>query len=212
MALRPTGRHRRPTPAGRTAARIAATTLVTAAAPLALSTGSAQAATANTWDRLAQCESGGNWKINTGNGYYGGLQFSASTWRAFGGTRYASHAHKATRTEQMLIAEKTLDRQGWGAWPACSRKLGLSSSHKAGSPVADRSEPTRASRAKARKAPAKTVKLSGKTYVVRSGDTLSKIAKAKRVSGGWAAIYRANRGTLKNPNVIYVGQRLALPR
>ncbi|WP_101650478.1 transglycosylase family protein [Brevibacterium ihuae] len=77
------------------------------------------------WDRLAQCESGGNWSINTGNGYYGGLQFSASTWKAFGGHRYASNAHLATREEQIAIAEKTQAAQGWGAWPSCSRKLGL---------------------------------------------------------------------------------------
>jgi hypothetical protein len=212
MSLRPTGRHRRPKPPAR-AVRIAAGTLVTAAAPLALTAGPASAATSGTWDRLAQCESGGRWNINTGNGYYGGLQFSAGTWRAFGGSKYASRADRATRTEQMLIAEKTLDAQGWGAWPACSRKLGLDSSDKAGSPVAKaaaKREPARASRSKARTAP-KTVKVSGKTYVVRSGDTLSKIAKAKRVSGGWAAIYRANKGTLKNPNVIRVGQKLRLP-
>ncbi len=77
------------------------------------------------WDRLAQCESGGNWSINTGNGYYGGLQFSASTWRAMGGTVYAPYASGATKAQQIAIAEKLQKRQGWGAWPACSRKLGL---------------------------------------------------------------------------------------
>ena len=210
MALRSTGRHRRPKPPQRTV-RIAATTLATAAAPLAMSAAPAEAATARTWDRLAQCESGGNWSINTGNGYYGGLQFSSSTWRAFGGGKYASRANQATRIEQMLIAERVLDGQGWGAWPACSRKLGLDSSDKAGSPIASQSarsdrQPARASRSSAR-----TAKASSKVYVVRSGDALSKIAKAKKVSGGWAAIYRANKGQLKNPNLIRVGQRLRLP-
>ncbi|WP_282599330.1 transglycosylase family protein [Brevibacterium sp. R8603A2] len=77
------------------------------------------------WDRLAQCESGGNWKINTGNGYYGGLQFSASTWKAFGGHKYAKNAHLATREQQIEIAQKVQKVQGWGAWPACTRKLGI---------------------------------------------------------------------------------------
>lgn len=77
------------------------------------------------WDRLAACESGGNWSINTGNGYYGGLQFSASTWLGYGGGAYASRADLATREQQIAIAEKVLDGQGWGAWPTCSRIVGL---------------------------------------------------------------------------------------
>lgn len=79
----------------------------------------------STWDALAQCESGGNWAINTGNGYYGGLQFSASTWTGHGGGQYASTANLATREQQIAIAEKVRASQGWGAWPACSSKLGL---------------------------------------------------------------------------------------
>ena len=79
------------------------------------------------WDRLAQCESGGNWHINTGNGYYGGLQFSQSTWSANGGTKYAPRADLASREQQIAIAERVLAAQGWGAWPACSSSLGLSS-------------------------------------------------------------------------------------
>lgn len=79
----------------------------------------------STWDRLAQCESGGNWSTNTGNGYYGGLQFSASTWRAFGGTKYAPTANLATREQQIDIAKKVQAQQGWGAWPACTAKLGI---------------------------------------------------------------------------------------
>ena len=77
------------------------------------------------WDRLAQCESGGNWSINTGNGYYGGLQFSRSTWQAYGGGQYAPTADKASRSEQIAIAKKTQASQGWGAWPACTKKLGI---------------------------------------------------------------------------------------
>ena len=74
------------------------------------------------WDRVAECESGGNWSINTGNGYYGGLQFSLQSWRATGGEGYPHHA---SRAEQIRRAEILLDMQGWGAWPSCSRQLGL---------------------------------------------------------------------------------------
>jgi uncharacterized protein YabE (DUF348 family) len=77
------------------------------------------------WDRLVQCESTGNWAINTGNGFYGGVQFDQNTWDRWGGQEYAPRADLATREEQIAIAEKTLAAQGWGAWPACSSKLGL---------------------------------------------------------------------------------------
>ena len=82
-------------------------------------------ATNGVWDRLAQCESSGDWHINTGNGFYGGLQFLPSTWAAFGGHQYASNAHLATREQQIEIAERTQEVQGWGAWPACTSSLGI---------------------------------------------------------------------------------------
>ncbi|WCO65191.1 transglycosylase family protein [Iamia majanohamensis] len=74
------------------------------------------------WDALAQCESGGDWSINTGNGYYGGLQFSLSTWQGFGGS---GMPHENSRSAQIAIAERVLASQGWGAWPSCSSQLGL---------------------------------------------------------------------------------------
>jgi hypothetical protein len=74
------------------------------------------------WDKLAQCEAGGNWAMNSGNGYYGGLQFNASTWRAYGGTGLP---HQNSREQQIAIGEKLQAAQGWGAWPGCARKLGL---------------------------------------------------------------------------------------
>lgn len=77
------------------------------------------------WDTLAQCESGGDWSINTGNGYHGGLQFSASTWSAFGGGQYASTADQASREQQIDIASRVQEGQGWGAWPACTSSMGL---------------------------------------------------------------------------------------
>jgi resuscitation-promoting factor RpfB len=79
----------------------------------------------NVWDLLAQCESGGNWAINTGNGYYGGLQFNYSTWLSNGGGQFAEYAHLATREQQILIAEQLHARRGFQPWPACSRRLGL---------------------------------------------------------------------------------------
>ncbi|NLU62409.1 DUF348 domain-containing protein [Rhodococcus sp. HNM0563] len=80
---------------------------------------------ASTWDALAQCEATGNWAINTGNGFYGGLQFTQQTWAGFGGTQYAPRADMATREQQIAVAEKVQAAQGWGAWPACTSKLGL---------------------------------------------------------------------------------------
>jgi LysM repeat protein len=74
------------------------------------------------WDKLASCESGGNWGTNTGNGYSGGLQFSPGTWQANGGS---GSAHNASRSEQIRVAKRIQQSQGWGAWPACSRKIGL---------------------------------------------------------------------------------------
>lgn len=82
-------------------------------------------ASGTVWDRLAQCESTGNWSINTGNGYYGGIQFSYQTWKGFGGQKYAYTADRATKGQQIEIAQEVLKVQGPGAWPVCSRKAGL---------------------------------------------------------------------------------------
>jgi nucleoid-associated protein YgaU len=208
------GRHRAPaTPNRSTRALIGVTAAgAVVAGPLALAS-PAEAASGRTWDRLASCESGGNWSINTGNGFYGGLQFTRSTWKGFGGGRYADRADHASRSEQILIAEKVLDGQGWGAWPECSRKLGLSRADAAGSPRVSRSKARKAikKRTTSRRAAVSTGSRGG--YVVRSGDTLSKIAARKHVRGGWRALFSKNASRLHgNPNRIYVGQRLVLPR
>ena len=116
------GKHRRPSKATRVAT-LAGVTGVAVAAPL-MAAGSASAATASEWDAVAQCESGGNWSINTGNGYNGGLQFSPSTWAAYGGTKYAPSANQASKAQQIEIGEKVLAGQGKGAWPTCG--VGLS--------------------------------------------------------------------------------------
>ncbi|SDD00606.1 transglycosylase family protein [Streptomyces prasinopilosus] len=115
------GKHRRPSKATRVIA-VAGVTGAAVAAPL-MAAGNASAATASEWDAVAQCESGGNWSINTGNGYYGGLQFSASTWAGYGGTAYAGTADRASKAQQIEIAEKVLAGQGKGAWPVCGKGL-----------------------------------------------------------------------------------------
>jgi len=113
-------------------ARLLAGTVLTAVAGLTVGmvAAPADAATNRSWNRLAQCESGGNWHINTGNGYYGGLQFSPSTWRAFGGGHFASSAHQAGRRAQIAVAQRVLRGQGWGAWPSCTSRLGFGAREK----------------------------------------------------------------------------------
>lgn len=180
--------------------------------------GTAQAATDAQWNRLAQCESGGNWGINTGNGFYGGLQFTHGTWLGFGGGTYANNAHQATRAEQIKIGAKVADGQGWGAWPSCSRKAGLwgTAPTAPGSAVSRSNDEQAASRSAARKPiagatnPAKGGTVGKGKHVVRPGETLSSIAKANKVDGGWHALFAANRSAVKNANVLQVGQVLSL--
>lgn len=118
-------------------AALAATVGVsTVAAALTVGGGSpASAASNTTWDKVADCESSGNWKINTGNGYYGGLQFSQSTWDAYGGRTYARRADLATQAQQIAVAERVLKAQGPGAWPVCSARAGLTRSAAAPRPA-----------------------------------------------------------------------------
>ena len=159
----------------------------------------AEAATTTTWDRIAQCESGGNWHIDTGNGYYGGLQFSMSTWHAHGGS---GNPAGATKSRQITVAERVLQSQGWGAWPACSRRLGLH-----GTPARKHTTHHVVHHAKKRHV---AVKVSTRTVVVRSGDTLIGIARRAHVRGGWHRLFAANP-QLRNPDLLRIGQRLHLP-
>jgi resuscitation-promoting factor RpfA len=163
--------------------------------------GPAQAATHN-WDGVAQCESSGNWHINTGNGYYGGLQFSQSTWAGYGGLSYASRADLASKDQQIAVAERTLAGQGIGAWPTCGKYLTGGSSAPAPAP--------KPAPAPVAAAPVAYAPSSGGGYTVQSGDTLDKIARAQGVEGGWQALWSMNRSKIANPNLIYVGQKLAL--
>ena len=171
------------------------------------------------WDRVAQCESGGNWKINTGNGYYGGLQFAAGTWRAYGGQTYASQADQATKAEQIAIARRVLAGQGPGAWPVCSRRAGLTKSNggadrnatPAASPGASKTQNLSDSKKKiAKKSTKKKYSANGKTVRVKRGATLRKIAKRYDVEGGWKGLWKLNKKTIKDPNLIYIGQTLKI--
>ncbi|WP_019358912.1 LysM peptidoglycan-binding domain-containing protein [Streptomyces sp. AA1529] len=216
------GRHRRP----RKAARIAAMTGVAgavAAVPLVSATG-AQAASVDTWDKVAQCESSGNWQANTGNGYFGGLQFSQSSWAAAGGTAYASRADLATKDQQIAVAEKLLKMQGPGAW-ACAGAGGLT----AGGPAADvhpdgnqaqpqqKSAPEQAQPKKAepkKAAPSKPAQPRRQApgtghgnYTVKPGDTLSEIAEAHGTT--WQRVYADNKSTVgDDADLILPGQKL----
>lgn len=226
------GKHRRPTVLDRTAriATLAGVTGVAVAAPL-MASGTASAATTSEWDTVAQCESGGNWAINTGNGYYGGLQFSSSTWSAYGGSAYAATADQASKSQQITIAEKVLAGQGKGAWPSCGTGLSSaaydggtsdssssssssSSSEQSTTPSQQSSTPTATTKTAATKTvdtpTGKKVKKGDGEYKVKKNDTLSSIAEAKNVKGGWQQLFKLNKDIVDDADFIYPGQQLHL--
>ncbi|MFF1711729.1 transglycosylase family protein [Streptomyces sp. NPDC058268] len=136
------------------------------------------------WNCLAECESTGRWHVNTGNGFYGGLQFKQSTWEEFGGLKYARRADLATKAEQIKVAEEVLRVQGWKAWPVCSKKI-----------------------------PREIREGWGTVHVVKAGETLSSIARRYDVKGGWQALYRANRKEVgSRPDRLSVGTKLVIPK
>ncbi len=199
------GRHKKPSKTSRKARVVAGSAMASALAiaPVALTSTPANAA-GSVWDRVASCESGGNWQINTGNGYYGGLQFSHSTWMAYGGGRYANNANGASKAEQITIAQKTLKSQGPGAWPVCGRRAGLTRANGGASTGTPTPKPKPAPAPTPKRAPG-----DGKLdYRVVRGDTLAKIAQKDHVAGGWWTIWAKNKARILNPNLIYVGQRL----
>jgi len=172
-------------------------------------------ASSHNWDKVAECESGGNWAINTGNGYRGGLQFSDSTWHAYGGT---GSANNASKSQQIAVAERVLAGQGRGAWPVCGQYLtsgSSSTSHSTGSYVAPK-------RSFVDNIPKKTYKPVERhtavpeetsdnntgtpvSYKVVSGDSLSDIAQKHGVS--WQHVYNANKKLIgDNPDLIFPGQ------
>jgi LysM repeat protein len=230
------GRHRKPS--NHTRSLGLATVPLMAAIPLAVGSASSASAATSAWDRLAGCESGGNWGINTGNGYYGGLQFADGTWDGNGGDKYASRADLASRAEQIVIASKLLNSSGWGPWPACSSRLGLGADEKrealatadaikarlsgdtttASSPADSTTssaekvaQDNRVQTDRANRGKHRKAAPSGDVYVVRRGDTLSAIARNRDVPGGWQKLYRINRATIgSNPGLIRPGQHLHL--
>ncbi|MGW0860547.1 peptidoglycan DD-metalloendopeptidase family protein [Streptomyces sp. NPDC002690] len=233
------GRHRRYQPSRINRASLTVTAGGAGIALPLITAGTAHAASVDTWEKVAACESTNNWHINTGNGYYGGLQFSGSTWAAYGGTAFAARADLATKDQQIAIAEKVLDGQGPGAWPVCSARAGLTRGDADTGTVAQ----TQGSRPAAlpataqqtpKKAPAATVKKTGaataeqtpkktpaatpttvpgkrEAYTVARGDSLSAIASAQRLQGGWQRLYTDNRSVIgEDPDLILPGQRLDL--
>jgi LysM repeat protein len=192
------------------AAVIAGVAIAAPAFGVLATAGSASAATTSQWDRVAQQESGGDWSADTGNGYYGGLQFSPSTWAAYGGTGYASNASRASKSEQIAVAEKVLAAQGPGAWPNTGSGLTRSSGVAKSSGVTRAPSSGGSSGAGATHAPSAVNRATGHDgYTVRAGDTLSSIAVDKGTS--WAKLYRANTSVIgSDPNMILVGQRLAV--
>ena len=225
---------------------------------------SANAASGSTWDRVAACESGGNWSISTGNGFSGGLQFTPSTWRAYGGQ---GNAKNASRAQQIAVAERVLAGQGPGAWPVCSKKAGLTrggnssaTPQRAAKKQTSRSETrstakkqTTAPKASVKKNSAKkhsvskqntskrsveqrsttkrstpqqstkkhtstqrqvtpkvSAKSTGRTITVQAGDTLGKLAQKYDIKGGWKGLFAMNKGSINNPNLIFVGQHLTV--
>lgn len=180
-------------------------------------------ASTHDWSGVAQCESGGNWSINTGNGFYGGLQFTQGTWAGYGGTAYAPRADLASPSQQIAIAEKVLAGQGIGAWPVCGKNLAGGTTSVADAvpaPAPQRVVPQRtttvpqertvpdaeASRS-TREAPVIS-NTPGGNYTVQPGDTLSKIAAERGTT--WQALWKQNRAAVADPNLIFVNQILAV--
>lgn len=220
MAVR--GRHRRYQPNRINRASLTVTAGGAGMALPLIGTSVAHAADVDTWNKVAACESTDNWSINTGNGYYGGLQFTQSTWEAYGGQVYAQRADQATKDQQIAIAEKVLKGQGPGAWPVCSVRAGLTRG--AGTPdIAPAAERTgtesgtspRTGKRSVRDVQPQTTPQSragtAEMYTVVHGDTLSGIAGSRHVQGGWQGLYDANRATVgSDPDLILPGQRLNL--
>ncbi|MGQ4490057.1 transglycosylase family protein [Streptomyces sp. 372A] len=222
------GRHRRYQPSRINRASLTVTAGGAGLALPLLTAASAGAASTDVWEKVAACESTGNWHINSGNGYFGGLQFTRSTWAAYGGTVYAARADLATRDQQIAIAEKVLEGQGPGAWPVCSGKAGLARGGTAPdvSPQSERtasvptpkkpvsaSAPSHRTQTKRTTSAATPTTVPGKreSYTVTPGDSLSGIASDQHLQGGWQRLYAANRTVVgEDPDLIFPGQRLTL--
>lgn len=190
------------------------------AVPVAMA-GSASADSVN-WTAIANCESSGNWAADTGNGFYGGLQFTESTWLAYGGGQYAQYANDASESDQIAVAEKVLAGQGIGAWPVCGAYAGSGtaysgtntsgSSDSGSSSVSNSSNGSSSSDSSSSTTSTASSSSSRKTgsYTVVAGDTLSGIAAKEGVSN-WHRLYKENVSVIgSNPDLIYPGQVLTI--
>ncbi|MFE2235878.1 transglycosylase family protein [Streptomyces sp. JL2001] len=210
MAVR--GRHRRQMPSRINRASLTVTAGGAGIALPLMGAGSAQAASLDVWEKVAACESSSNWRINTGNGYFGGLQFSQATWERYGGTHYAPRADLASKDQQIAVAEKVLKGQGPGAWPACAPRAGLARGQDAPDirPASLPGQRTAAGHRTPAVTPT-TVPTVRESYTVAPGDSLSRIAREERVKGGWQRLYEANRTVVgSDPDLIHPGQKLTL--
>jgi resuscitation-promoting factor RpfA len=213
------GKHRKQSRIVRGAAKVAIAGAVIGV-PLTIAATPANASSVN-WDAIAHCESGGNWATNTGNGFYGGLQFTMSTWHANGGS---GSPQNASRSEQIAVAERVLQTQGIGAWPVCGKFASTSTNghsshhtthhtiqhatshsttrhHHSTAPTESRQEVSTVHHGAPRSNP-------NGDYTVASGDTLSKIAKQDGITGGWQALWDKNKSFVPDPDLIFPGQKL----
>ncbi|HKN95672.1 MAG TPA: transglycosylase family protein [Pseudonocardiaceae bacterium] len=213
------GKHRKQSRLVRGVAKVAIAGAMIGA-PLTIAATPANASGVN-WDAIAHCESGGNWATNTGNGFYGGLQFTMSTWHAYGGS---GSPQNASRSEQIAVAERVLQGQGIGAWPVCGKYAGsgasYSSSHTSGHHTShSTTHSTRhhhhssAASSESRQVVSTVHHGTPRSnpngdYTVASGDTLSKIAKQNGVAGGWHALWEKNKSFVPDPDLIFPGQKL----
>lgn len=209
--------------------RRAVATAAIAGAAIAVPVVMASAASADSvnWTAIANCESGGDWSIDTGNGFYGGLQFSESTWLAYGGGQYAQYANEASESQQIAVAEKVLAGQGIGAWPVCGAYAGSSTTYSgsntsgsgsssSSSDSSSSSSSSGSSSSSSSSGSSSSSHYQGKhrsssgSYTVKAGDTLSQIAQKEGISD-WHALYQDNKSTVgSNPDLIYPGQVLNL--
>ncbi|MFD8599317.1 transglycosylase family protein [Kitasatospora sp. NPDC059646] len=162
------------------------------------------------WDAVARCESGGRWDADTGNGYYGGLQFDAATWRANGGLDYAPRADRATREEQIEVAERLAARRGLAPWPACGAEAARDADYLDAEASWAGARDGQEAWAGSQDAAVLSADPSH-TWTVEEGDTLSGIAEELGFPGGWPALHALNRDTVGgDPDLLLPGQVLAL--
>lgn len=225
--------------APRSFTRRAVATAAIAGAAIAVPVVMASSASADSvnWTAIANCESSGDWAANTGNGFYGGLQFTESTWLAYGGGQYAQYANEASESQQIAVAEQVLAGQGIGAWPVCGANAGSgttysgtntggssadgsssssnssssdsSSNSSSSSSSSDNSGSGSSDNGSSSDSSSPSDTASG-SYTVQSGDTLSGIAAQEGISD-WHTLYNENLSVVgSNPDLIYPGQVLTL--